>query len=308
MIKKRRLKETGSNAGKTKAKIRPARIFIYALALAALSGGGYLLYDRIRRKKSTGSTGNETADTILSYDSTATATPKASRVKGNDEFPLKKGSRGTRVTQLQQALIKKGATTLKADGKFGTATASALKTAGYSDTVDEIIFNTITGIDSSTLRIIFNPAELARDLYHAANNKNEQGVLDVLRQIKSVSEYSSVNDYYKKQSLIAKTIVTHLLEYAFKEDEEAAGFIRNEFKRIGLRVNESGIWSLQGIQLYKDLITLRMTVVIDAKGNKIPVRRNVILGDEVKIENGMTWFRSVDRSILKVPTQDVKYA
>jgi hypothetical protein len=84
--------------------------------------------------------------------------------------------------------------------------------------------------------------------------------------------------------------------------------LRNEFLRMGLKMDDSGRWSLQGIPVFKDLITLRETFVIDSSSNRIPVKRNTILGDEVKVQNGITWFRSVDNSILKVPTQDVKYA
>ncbi|QLH33378.1 MAG: hypothetical protein HWD62_14050 [Cyclobacteriaceae bacterium] len=76
---------------------------------------------------------------------------------------------------------------------------------------------------------------------------------------------------------------------------------------MGLKVSSTGTWSLQGIRLYRDLITIRESVVMDNKGNRIPVRRNTILGDEVEVANGMTWFKSIDNSILKVPTQDVTY-
>jgi hypothetical protein len=40
--------------------------------------------------------------------------------------------------------------------------------------------------------------------------------------------------------------------------------IRNEFLRIGLKVSSTGTWSLQGLRLYKDLITIRETVVTDS--------------------------------------------
>jgi hypothetical protein len=310
-----------STARKTQKGTRPAKIFIYALALAALSGGGYLLYDHLRRKKFANSTSiisSDTANTIPGAEdayasNTTVSSPSGKkakatlRVKSNDDFPLKKGSRGARVTQLQQALIKHGAA-IKADGIFGPATLAALKAAGYSSTVDATIFTKITGVDSSALRLVFNPSELAKKMFSAANGKNEQIVLSVLQQIKTVSDYSAVNEYYKKQGFVSKTIVTHLLEYAFKDDEASAQLIKEEFKRIGLKVNEAGVWSLQGIQLYKDLITIRPTFVIDTWNNRIPVKGNTILGDEVKIENGMTWFRSVDRTMLKVPTQDIKYS
>jgi hypothetical protein len=305
-------------ASTSKRSVRASRIFIYTLALAALSGGGYLLYDHFRRKKftannssdsvdTTGADGSVNTNTVYTDDPIATASKKKStaRATANDNFPLKKGSRGARVIQLQQALIGKGAK-IVADGIFGPATQNALKAQGYSIGVDETEFIRITGSEPA-LQIVFNPADLARKLLSAANRKDDQGVLYILRQIKTVNDYTAVNEQYKKLLLISKTIVTHLLDYAFKDDEAASKLIKLEFLRIGLKVNEAGIWSLQGIQLYKDLITIRPTFVIDAWNNRLPVKGKTILGDEVKIENGMTWFRSVDRTILKVPTQDVKY-
>ncbi|MFD0998684.1 peptidoglycan-binding protein [Ohtaekwangia kribbensis] len=312
--------ESNGKAATSKRSVRPSRIFIYALALAALGGGGYLVYDHFRRKKLTSQNNSEIVDTVTTGESintntayTSNAASTASKKKStartttaSDDFPLKKGSKGPRVVQLQQALISKGAS-IAADGIFGPATLSALKAQGYSNTIDETAFTKLTGSEP-VLKIVFNPADLAKKLLSATNRNNADDVVYILRQIKTVNEYTAVNEQYKKLLLISKTIVTHLLDYAFKDDEAARELIKVEFFRIGLKVNEAGIWSLQGIQLYKDLITIRPTIVIDAWNNRLPVKGNTILGDEVKIENGMTWFRSVDRTILKVPTQDVKYA
>jgi hypothetical protein len=310
--KSQKVKQTSKSKNKAGAtKIKPAKVFVYALALAALGGGGYLVYDKLKRKKLAGeaipSSGN--SDTIIINNSlpASTNTTTARLISSaSDSFPLKRGSRGTRVTQLQQALAR---TTpgLAIDGQFGTQTASALKAAGFSEMVDETLFNKITGSAKASLTVVFNPAALALSLYTGAQAKNIVQVLSVLKQMKTVSEYSAVNEYYKKQSFISKTIVTDLLEYAFKGNETAKAQLKNEFLRMGLKVSSTGAWSLQGIRLYDDLITIRDTVVMDDKGNRIPVRRNTILGEEVEVANGMTWFKSIDNSMLKVPTQDVKY-
>lgn len=296
---------------------RPAKVFIYALALAAFGGGGFLLYSRMKRKSSQ-TLPDDSTDTIIinnnlpaSYSTSSSATSKKSNAKGNDSFPLKKGSRGPRVTKLQEALARIiGTSAMNAnggiDGIFGNGTVAALKLAGYPATVDEPTYNKITG-SSGSITVVFNPSAIALTLYRAAQIKNAGAVVSALRQVKSVSEYSSVNDYYKRQAFISKTIVTDLLDYAFANNEDAKSLIRNEFIRIGLKVDDLGKWSLQGFKLFKDLITLRETIVTDSRNNRIPVRKNTILGDEVKIENGMSWFRSIDNSILSVPTQDVKY-
>lgn len=303
-------RKTASSAKKSPAKkkgVKPARVFIYALALAALGGGGYLVYDRLKKRKQM-EQNQIPSDTIIINNTLPTSYASyTSRAvsSGSDNFPLKRGSRGSRVSLLQQALAKTSPG-ISVDGQFGPQTASALKSAGYPETVNEAIFNKITG-GSGSLTVVFNPSALAESLYGGAQSQNIEQVLSVLKQLKSVSDYSSVNEYYKKQSFIAKTIVTDLLEYAFKTNEAAKAQIRNEFLRIGLKVSSTGTWSLQGIRLYKDLITIRETVVTDAQSNRIPVRRNTILGDELEVANGMTWFKSIDNNILKVPTQDVKY-
>jgi peptidoglycan hydrolase-like protein with peptidoglycan-binding domain len=294
-----------------KSAVKPAKVFIYALALAALGGGGYLVYDRIKRKKlaEQNQLPSDNNDTIIINNTLpASFSTITSRIlsSASDSFPLKRGSRGTRVIMLQQALAKT-TPSIMIDGQFGPQTAGALKTAGYPEIVDEILFNKITGSAKGSVQVVFNPSALAESLYKGAQAKNLAQVMDILKQLKSVTEYSAVNEYYKKQSFISKTIVTDLLEYAFKSNEAAKVQIRNEFLRIGLKVSSAGTWSLQGIRLYKDLVTIRETVVTDARNNRIPVRRNTILGDELEVANGMTWFKSIDNSILKVPTQDVKY-
>jgi len=304
-------KSSPKKNGQGKKGIKPAKVFIYALALAALGGGGYLVYDRLRKKKmmEQNQIPSETdSDTIIINNTIPTSYASfTSRLSSpTDNFPLKRGSRGSRVTMLQQALAKTSPG-ISIDGQFGPQTAAALKSAGYPEVVDETLFNKITGASGGSLTVVFNPGALAASLYTGAQSKNLEQVLSVLKQLKTVSDYSSVNDYYKKQSFIAKTIVTDLLDYAFKSNEAAKTQIRNEFLRMGLKVSITGTWSLQGIRLYKDLITIRETVVTDAQNNRIPVRGKTILGDELEVANGMTWFKSIDNSILKVPTQDVKY-
>jgi uncharacterized membrane protein YebE (DUF533 family) len=50
--KKPKSKPTAPTKSQGKKRgVKPAKVFIYALALAALGGGGYLVYDRVKRKK-----------------------------------------------------------------------------------------------------------------------------------------------------------------------------------------------------------------------------------------------------------------
>lgn len=297
------------------------KVFLYALGISAAGGAAYLTFDYLKKKKmQSQELPEDTTDTIVINNnlpaSSSSHNSVVSKASANgDNFPLKRGSVGSRVTMLQQALAKLiGQSVMDAnggiDGQFGPGTANALKIAGFTNIVSESTFKAIlssAGVTTSFLQVSFEPKELATNLYRAAQGKNIGTVLANLRQIKSSSEYSQVNQYYKSIPIISKTIVNDLLSYAFASDESAKGQIKEEFLRIGLKVDSSGQWSLQGIGLYKDLITLRETFVTDMQNNRMPVNKNTILGTEIKTANGMTWFRSVDNSLLQVPTQDVKY-
>lgn len=291
--------------------VKPSTVFLYALGIAALGGGTYLIYDRLRKKTTVYQGSSSEPDTIIINNNLPASVSSKTNSSATDNFPLKKGSRGNRVTQLQQALANiLGISVMNAnggiDGIFGSGTANALKLAGYSESIDQTTFNKIIG--SGGVSASFNPASIADSLYQASANKDINGVLKTLSQLKTVSDYSAVNNAYKQKGFISKTIVTDLLDYAFKSNEAGKEQIKKELLRIGLKVSSSGTWSLQGLRLYKDLITLRSTIVTDSQNNRIPVNGNTILGDEIKVANGKTWFRSIDNSVLCVPTQDVKYS
>lgn len=313
---KRKTKSQNKQVRPKKAGVSAKQIFIYSLALGITGGAAYLAHGYLKRKKQNESLpGSDENDTIVINNNLpatfVSSSPTQRRSGGSDALPLRRGSSGPRVVQLQQVLasiIGKDAMNANGgvDGKFGSGTVNALKMAGYGEVVDAAIFDKITG-SNANVQIIFNPKELANTLYRNAQSKSLSGVLSALSQLKSVADYTTVNDYYKKIGFVSKTIVTDLLDYAFKNSESSKQQIRNEFLRIGLKMSDTGRWSLQGMNTYKDIITLRETIVVDPWNNRIPVRRNTILGDEVKVSNGMTWFRSIDNSILKVPTQDVKY-
>lgn len=79
---------------------------------------------------------------------TETASVNTAPVK-NDSFPLKRGSKGNRVTQLQNALVKKfGASILPkygVDGMFGKEVEAALVRAKLPTSVNESTYNSFVG-------------------------------------------------------------------------------------------------------------------------------------------------------------------
>lgn len=287
------------------------KIFLLTLGLGVAGGAAYLTWDYVKRKQAQSqvSLPTNTGDTVINITN-ALPTTTTSSTSGGDSFPLKQGSKGARVTQLQQALARiLGSAVMTAnggiDGIFGPGTANALKLAGYGANITEALFTQILN-QTTSVQTTFDAEGIADSLYRNARAGDISGTLAVLQQITSVDQYSQVNTYYKKiPTFVSKTIVTDLLDDAFESNESAKQQIRNEFLRMGLKMIASGTWSLSGF--YKDLITLRPTYVLDAYNNRIPVNPNTILGDEVKNVNGITWFWSIDNNLLQVPTQDVKY-
>lgn len=98
--------------------------------------------------------------------------------------------------------------------------------------------------------IAFNPKDIANHLHKNASEKNLKGVILALQQINDTVQYGLVNNIYKEIDFWGKTIVNHLLSYAFKDDNEIAKpLLKNEFLRMGLKVNPiTGTWSLNGLR------------------------------------------------------------
>lgn len=291
----------------SKGKITAKRVFFFTLSLGAVGGAIYLAREYYLQRKA-GDTTADGAENIKSHSSTNNIYNIFS--SGGDSFPLKRGSKGDRVSQLQKALVTLlgndvGSQNGGIDGSFGKGTESLLKLAGYGKSVDQALFNQIVNNEPT---ILFNPQDLADKLYHSASSKDSATVIKILRQIKDTSQYSAVNDAYKKIGYVSTTIVTHLLDGTFSLDTYAKERFKAEFLRMGLKRNEdSGRWSLSGFSRFKDIITIVDTYVLDRNNNRIRVSKNTILGDEEKVSNGLTVFRAIDNSYGAVPTEHVKY-
>jgi peptidoglycan hydrolase-like protein with peptidoglycan-binding domain len=248
----------------------------------------------------------------------------------SDAFPLKQGSRGTRVTQLQQAVAKligqdawsklNGATAIAKnggyDGIFGPATEGSVRQAGYSVPVDEATFNRIVGNTTAPLTSTggLNALQVANDLYKQAHQVKLDEVISTLQQIRNTTDYVAVNEQYKAVSktlsttfpAVSKTIVNDLLSvFGQPADHER---LKNEFLRIGLKLDPSGTkWSLSGLPVQGTIITLVQTFVKDAAGKTVTVNKNVILGTPLQTSNGFTWFKSIDNTVAAVPSSDIRF-
>lgn len=198
--------------------------------------------------------------------------------KDKTAFPLKKGSKGDKVRQLQQALIAQhGASILPkygADGDFGSEMANALKKLNYPTKVTESLFNVITSSKGA------NTNSLAKQLVKALSQHDFPKVISLLQQIKSVSEYTTTSDEFKTMRVnggVRQTLVNGCLN-AFLDSKQKQT-IRMEFLRMGLKFDGKK-WTLSGLDetAFEQLITIRPTNVWIDAFNHTQVQRNTILG------------------------------
>lgn len=232
---------------------------------------------------------------------------------GNDDFPLKKGSKGPAVKSMQQALISKyGKSILPkygADGDFGTETANALKKAGLPAAIDESTYNVLlqggskssgSGTSSSTSSL----ATVGKSLYAAAVAKNFTSAVSLLKQLKSQDDYSQAGEVFKQYRLrgVRQTLVNGMLSTFTTNDQKQK--IRLEFIRIGLKYDGSK-WSLSGFD-GKPIVTKEATVVWVNPTQSLQVPPMMVLGVEVGQRLDYTMFENNNRFFL-VQTKAVKY-
>lgn len=313
------------------AKSNTGKILLATLTIGAAGVVGYFGWQYYKKKKDSKSdnldnellkvhpntnpnpsdTTHHTTVTDTTYtppvDTTGTKSSKTKSTSSGsgDGFPLKKGSKGDNVRQLQQALISKyGSSILPkygADGDFGSETQNALKKKGLPTIVSESIFNVITqggGADKSSL------SSLAQKLYKAATAKNLNSVISLLKNIDNKDDYQQVSNAFMQQRLhgVRQTLVNGLLNSFSSEDQKQK--IRMEFIRMGLQYDGSK-WSLSGFD-GKPIVTKEPATVWVTATESVQVPAMMVLGNEVTQRLDFTLFENNNQYFL-VKTQSVKY-
>ena len=105
---------------------KPVLITIVVIVLAIIAAVVYFLF--FNKKPPTGETDIDTSGNKINWTS--------------DEFPLKQGSSGTKVKELQAALNILKNNNLATDGKFGAKTLAALQEGFKVDSLSEANYNT----------------------------------------------------------------------------------------------------------------------------------------------------------------------
>jgi hypothetical protein len=232
-------------------------------------------------------------------------------VSKGDSFPLRKGSRGTRIGYLQNALISRYGTSILpkygADSIWGDETQQALISKGLPTVMDEAAFNQVVTGSKTTSGTAFNPQAMAGALADSIIQKNYSRAMQALSQLRSVSDYSAVNTRFKERRIfgVRHTLVTALLKFfpAYKTQ------ISQQLSRIGLKYNGSQ-WSLSGLGAVEGpaIRTIRPTAIWNGDNITVEVPANMTLGSELQSENGFTRFITKDHKILHVRTNAISYA
>lgn len=293
---------------------KKTKYLLVGLGVVAVGAGSFLYLQHQKKKKQNAN--NSIADSFTT-SSLPLPSPTENTSSGGSTssgFPLKKGSRGTLVTNLQNALIKKyGASILPkygADGGFGTETINALLSKGLPTTITSEIFSKlIVGSGSSNYSTNSgSSASISKGLHSAITKNSLSSAIKVLKQIKDVAGYTAVNTIFKKTrvDLVRKTLVTALLSRFNSSSEKKQ--INAELYRIGLKYDGTQ-WALSGIYgiAIDQLITIKPTHVWDDDGRKMNVPTATILGEYLDANNGVTEFETLDRRRLFVQTTSISY-
>lgn len=284
-------------------KSNAKKIALIGLGIAAVGAGTYFGWQYFKSQKNKNAALDDDEETVPYTPPVQTTpvqtsyTPAYVPSTTSSSFPLKKGSRGDKVRQLQNALISRyGASVLPkygADGDFGSEMATALANNGWPATIDENTFNVITAGSSSSSSSSFYPMTTATNLYLAVVLRNFDDAMKELKKFRNVEDYKSANEYFKKKEIsgVSWTIVNALLT-KFTDSSQKDQF-RKEFLRMGLKYDGSK-WSLSGLNGAPTIITLHPTVIWDYPNKRIRVEGNVVLGYPIETKKGFTLFQTMD--------------
>lgn len=282
------------------------KIVLIGLGVLATGTLGYFGWHWWQGRKEKAQTQDDTTpDLDLNPPSKSSFTPHTSAPQRNDDFPLKKNSKGARVKQIQDVLISKlGKDSLGkagADGDFGSKTEAALTKAGYPTSIDENAFNVIVQGESGS----FDADAIATELYNAATKKDFPNTIKSLQKLKSKEDYTSVSESFKNNyrvNGVHQTLVNGMLGSFSNEKQKQS--IRLQFTRMGLNYDGKK-WSLSGLET-ASIITKQATIVWEHPRRGIKVPANMVLGKEVTQRGEHTLFENNGKHFL-VETKTINY-
>lgn len=308
------------------------KYLLWGLGAVAVATGGFFLFKHLNEKNDEKSMedvnpGDDSDSPASSSHGSASPVrrPASKKPTVYNQFPLKYGSKGTLVRDIQTVLNKRYNAGIEVDGDWQGQTESALvkfhlPTAFDSQAYAKFIAGSSAKKESKKTEKPKSsgkgsPKSIANDLHEAIEKDNIFQVVSALKQIKNKASYNRVNEVFKKKKYVnfsdgygyvSRTIVNAVLSRFGSSEYKKK--LNDEFYRIGLKYDGSK-WSLSGLLAGTDqLITILPTQVWDAKGNRMSVPRSTILGTFIQAKNGITEFETLDGRILYTNTIHIKYA
>ncbi|WP_062056007.1 peptidoglycan-binding domain-containing protein [Aquimarina longa] len=316
----------------SKKPISKKKLLLYGIGGGLVLSLGYLAYTYYRNRAAR----NRSLQTPVS-----TLIPKGGATKAvvpripSNQFPLRRGSRGSLVEMVQKALIAKGGQAAliiketsfrngKPDGIFGKGTQRALRAVGYPTIVTQSSFTTLVG--KAKIGNGFYPAAIAKELIDHANNRHLFGILKGLEKITSVAQYQQVSTFFQNVRILGTrvtSLVNALLSVAFRNKELEKIKIRAAFRKMGLQQNARGIWftpTVGTIGYFEDpqdqieqqwnlAITEKPTLLKAEDGSFIvpELLPNTVIGYITGIQSGVTRILTQSGETVFAPTQNVSY-
>ncbi len=299
---------------------RKKTYLLIGLGVVALSATGAAYYFLNR-----GGTNSEDADLdFLTETSTAQFTlPEPNKAStgsnrsGDDSsnksnFPLKRGSRGKLVQQLQEALMNRyGKSVLPkwgADGSWGSELDKALTNNNLPTHITKSLFQKFVGGSTGSSTSLSNEEakKVAKNLRLSIIGSDFEMAKRVLGRIKNVSAYKKVAKIFIQQEIygVRKTIVNGLLVKFNRADQKKQ--LNTAFHRIGLKYNGQQ-WTLSGIDSDKNLISVRRSTIWNKNGQSIEIKANTLLGKLIHSNSGVTEFRTFDNKQLFIDSKNTAY-
>lgn len=292
-------------------KNKGVRILVAGVALSALGLGTWYLISRNKSKSKT--SGGEFPEAGFSTPDSGSK-PAAGNAANNSyretpasDFPLKKGSKGEKVKQLQKLLIEQfGAGILPkygADGFFGNELLVALQSKSISVPVTEADFTTLSKVD---------PKTVATDLKKHITANDFNSTISTLKKIRNTTEYTDVGKQFRalRYGGVETSIPTALLR-KFTTTIQQSQIDTILTTNIGL-TKSGDKYSIPsgtaGFGRLRDgrIITTRPTRVWARARHPLSVGKETILGREVSSSNGITEFETIDGYRLFVITDHIR--
>lgn len=294
-------------------------------ALTGIALAGFFIYRHSQQNDIANNSGEDDLDDALKTSNTSYSVPQqpqASNSSGSSSnstdstFPLRQGSRGKLVAELQEALIRAyGKDSLPkygADGSWGTETTKALADNKQPTTISKADLDKIKSLSAkggdgildtskpptvtSFVLTAANAGVTSTALYAAIKANSFSTTVPLLLRMKSPADYKLVGDLFKQlpwDGIRRFTLVTAVFTTFTAADQKKK--LTDIFKGIGLKQDpKTSNWSnpLGGINA--NVETIEQTTIWDGSGIELEVPAHTLLGEKLSQEMDIVRFRTAD--------------